>query len=60
MGVWGPKEYKFIKEVGKLILHKTMERRSTSRLISMEIRKGNCTSNLGTVELLEELHILII
>ena len=30
MGVWGPKGYKFIKEVGKLISDKTKERRSTS------------------------------
>ena len=61
MGVWGPKGYKFIKEVGKLISDKTMERRSTSYLrqsISMEIQRGNCASILGTVEsprLLEEL-----
>jgi hypothetical protein len=32
MGVWGPKGYKFIKEFGKLISDKTMERRSTSFL----------------------------
>ena len=32
MGVWGPKGYKFIKEVGKLISDKTMERRSNSFL----------------------------
>ena len=60
MGVWGPKGYKFIKEVGKLISDKTMERRSTSFLrqsISMEIQRGNCASILGTGEsprLLEE------
>ena len=29
MGVWGPKEYKFIKEVGKLISDKIMEQGST-------------------------------
>ena len=53
MGIWGPKGYKFIKEVGKLISDKTMERRSTSFLrqsISMEIQRGNCASILGTVE----------
>ena len=53
MGVWGPKGYKFIKEVGKLISDKTKERRSTSFLrqsISMEIQRGNCASILGTVE----------
>merc|ERR1712051_277756 len=53
MGVWGPKGYKFIKEVGKLISDETMERRSTSFLrqsISMEIQRGNCASILGTVE----------
>ena len=61
MGVWGPKGYKFIKEVGKLISNKTKEKRSTSFLsqsISMEIQRGNCASILGTVEsqkLLEEL-----
>ena len=61
MGVWGPKGYKFIKKVGKLISDTTMERRSTSFLrqsISMEIQTGNCASILGTVEsprLLEEL-----
>jgi len=61
MGVWGPKGYKFIKEIGKLISDKTKERRSTSFLrqsISMEIQRGNCGSILGTVEspkLLEEL-----
>ena len=53
MGVWGPKGYKVIQEVGKLISDKTMERRSTSFLrqsISMEIQRGNCASILGTVE----------
>ena len=51
----------FIKEVGKLISDKTMERRSNSFLrqsISMDIQRGNCASILGTVEspkLLEEL-----
>ena len=53
MGVWGPKGYKFIKEVRKLISDKTMERRSISFLrqsISMEIQRGNCASILGTVE----------
>ena len=61
MGVWEPKGYKFIKEVGKLISDKTKEKRSTSFLrqsISMEIPRRNCTSILGTVEspkLLEEL-----
>ena len=60
MGVWGPKGYKFIKEVGKLISDKTMDR-STSFLrqsISMEIQRGNCASILDTLEsprLLEEL-----
>ena len=54
MGVLGPKGSKFIKEVGKLISDKTMERRSTSFLrqsISMEIQRGNCASILGTVDL---------
>ena len=57
----GTKWCKFIKEVGKLISDKTMERRSTLFLrqaISMEIQRGNCASILGTVEspkLLEEL-----
>ena len=64
MGVWDPKGYKFIKDVGKLISDKTMERRSTSFLrqfISMEIQRGNCACILGTFErpesprLLEEL-----
>ena len=32
MGVGGPKGYKFIKEVGKLISDKTMERRTNSLL----------------------------
>jgi hypothetical protein len=38
----GSIDYKFIKEVGKLISDKTMERRSTSfsrQSISMEIQK---------------------
>ena len=54
MGVWGPKGYKFIKEVGKLISDRTKERRSTSFLkqsISMEIQRENCASILGTVDL---------
>ena len=54
MGLWGPKGYKFIKEVGKLISDKAKKRRSTSFLrqsISMEIQRGNCASILGTVDL---------
>ena len=29
MGAWGPKGYKFIKEIGKIKSDKTKERRST-------------------------------
>ena len=36
MGVWGPKGYKFIKEVGKLISDKTKERRSTVKLQAVD------------------------
>ena len=45
MGVWGPKGCKFIKEVGKLISDKTMERRSTSYL-RQSIFYGNTKGKL--------------
>ena len=60
-GVWGPSGYKFIKELGRLTIEKTKEKRSTSFImqnISMEIQRGNCASVLCTIaspKLLNEL-----
>jgi hypothetical protein len=54
MGVWGAKGCKFIKNVGRQIKGRTMDKRSSSFLL----QRGNCDSVMGTVEsheLLKEL-----
>ena len=45
MGVWGGKGHKFIKNVGRLIRKRTMDKTSSLflfQVISMELQRGNC------------------
>ena len=45
MGVWGAKGHKFIKDLGRLIRKRTMDKKCSSFLyqaISMELQRGNC------------------
>ena len=45
MVVWGAKPHKFIKNVGRLLRKRTMDKKSSSFLlqaISTELQRGNC------------------
>ena len=64
-GVWGEMGMKFIKELGKMMIQQSGEKRSTSFLfqsISVAIQRGNALSIMGTVEQdsggLEEIFLL--
>ena len=65
LGTWGKLGLNFIEEVGKDIIDKTGERRSTNFLfqsISIAVQRGNAISILGTLKQedrqLEEVFIL--
>ena len=64
LGAFGPESATFVKHLGKLIQHKTGEKRSTFFLfqsISMAVQRGNAASILGTVrpgEKLDEIYYL--
>ena len=52
-GVWGEMGMKLIKELGKMLIQQSGEKRSTSFLfqsISVAIQRGNALSIMGTVE----------
>ena len=64
LGTWGHLGHALIKEIGKLIIDKTGEKRSTSYLfqvISMAVQRGNAISIIGTLkeeDALEEIYLI--